>query len=80
MQYVYLLESRASPSERYVGITNELRRRLRDHNAGLSRHTAKFAPWRIVTYVAFADPLKAADFEKYLKSGSGHAFARKRFW
>ena len=80
MQYVYLLESTAFADKRCVGVTNDLRRRLRDHNAGRSKHTAKFAPWRIVTYVAFADALKAADFERYLKSGSGHAFARKRFW
>ena len=80
MQYVYLVESVGSPARRYVGATNDLRRRLRDHNAGLARHTSKFAPWRLVTYVAFSDLLKAQDFELYLKSGSGHAFARKRFW
>jgi putative endonuclease len=80
LHYVYLLESIASPAQRYVGITNDLRRRLSDHNAGRSKHTAKFVPWRVVTYLAFTDDLKAADFEQYLKSGSGHAFARKRFW
>ena len=80
MQYVYLLESIRHPERRYVGQTNDLRRRLKDHNDGLSLHTAKFAPWRLITYLAFSDPLKAADFEVYLKSGSGHAFARKRLW
>jgi putative endonuclease len=80
LQYVYLLESITAPDRRYVGITNDLRRRLCDHNAGRSRHTAKFTPWRIVTYVAFVDGLRAADFEQYLKSGAGHAFALKRLW
>lgn len=80
MQYVYLLESIASPDRRYIGMTTDLRKRLAQHNAGQSAHTAKFKPWRLVTYIAFTDPDKAQTFEAYLKSGSGHAFARKRLW
>ncbi len=80
MWYVYLLESEAVEGQRYVGLTSDLRRRLAEHNAGKSTHTSKFMPWRIVTYVAFAHQDKAASFERYLKSGSGHAFANKRFW
>ena len=80
MFYVYLLESLGAPGERYVGVTTDLRSRLSDHNAGKSSHTAKFKPWRVVTYVAFSDQTKATEFETYLKSGSGHAFARKRLW
>jgi putative endonuclease len=41
---------------------------------------AQFKPWRLVTYVAFSDEQKAAEFERYLKSGSGHAFANRRLW
>src|SRR5262249_53424606 len=48
------------------------------HNAGKSPHTAKFRPWRLVTYIAFSDERKAIDFERYLKSASGRAFAKKR--
>jgi putative endonuclease len=33
-----------------------------------------------VTYVAFSDEQQAGMFERYLKSGSGHAFAKKRLW
>ena len=80
MHYVYLLENDSPEPERYVGVTSDLRRRLAEHNAGKSPHTAKFKPWRLVTYVAFTDGQKAAEFERYLKSGSGHAFARKRLW
>ncbi|WP_332763730.1 GIY-YIG nuclease family protein [Phenylobacterium sp.] len=80
LHYVYLLESIDYAGERYVGVTNDLRQRLREHNAGKSKHTSKFAPWRIATYVAFSDRPKAEAFERYLKSGSGHAFARKRLW
>lgn len=80
MFYVYLLESVAQPGQRYVGVTTNLRARLGDHNAGKSPHTAKFKPWELVTYVAFSSQDKATAFETYLKSGSGHAFARKRLW
>ena len=80
MRYVYLLQSEAFAGQRYVGITSDLRRRLADHNAGKSPHTSKYVPWRLVTYVAFSDEQKAEIFERYLKSGSGHAFANKRLW
>jgi len=45
-----------------------------------SPHTSKYAPWKLITYVAFSDEQKAETFERYLKSGSGHAFAKKRLW
>ena len=80
MHYVYLLESTAHPGQRYVGLTTDLKTRLDTHNAGSSPHTSKFRPWRLVTYAAFTDAGKAAAFERYLKSGSGHAFANKRLW
>jgi len=80
VHYVYLLESDRVPGERYIGMTTDLKRRFDEHNAGRSPHTSKYSPWRLVTYVAFADQTKAAAFERYLKSGSGHAFARKRLW
>ena len=78
--YVYLIESLSAQGERYVGMTTDLKRRLREHNHRKSCHTAKFCPWKLITYVAFTDRAKAEDFERYLKSGSGHAFARKRLW
>jgi putative endonuclease len=78
--YVYLLQSGSAADQRYIGLTSDLRHRLVEHNAGKSAHTSKFVPWTLVTYIAFSDERKAADFERYLKSGSGHAFARKRLW
>jgi putative endonuclease len=80
MKYVYLLQSISHPDQRYVGLTSNIDTRLAAHNAGQSSHTAKYRPWKIITYHAFADESKAADFEKYLKSGSGKAFGLKHFW
>jgi putative endonuclease len=76
MTYVYILESVETPEHHYVGVTDDLRGRLEKHNAGDVRHTSKFRPWRVKTYVAFTDPHRALAFEKYLKSGSGRAFAK----
>lgn len=78
MYYVYLIQSEAFPEQRYVGFTTDLKQRIAAHNAGGSKHTSKFTPWRLVSYHAFADKRRAQEFEYYLKSGSGKAFARKR--
>ena len=80
MHYVYLIESLGEPARRYVGLTANLKRRLNEHNSGKSPHTAKHKPWRLITYIAFSNQHKAEAFERYLKSGSGHAFAKKRLW
>lgn len=80
MFYVYLIESLSTYGQRYVGLTADLKRRMQEHNSGKSAHTSKYRPWRLVTYLAFSDRAKAESFETYLKSGSGHAFATKRFW
>ena len=76
--YVYNLESEAHPEHFYVGLTEDLRDRLRRHNGGDVPHTKKFRPWRIKTAVAFADRDRAVAFERYLKTASGRAFAKKR--
>jgi predicted GIY-YIG superfamily endonuclease len=77
MKYVYILESFDS-QHFYVGITDDLRARLVKHNAREVSHTSKYAPWRFKTYVAFSNEEQAFEFEKYLKSASGRAFAKKR--
>jgi predicted GIY-YIG superfamily endonuclease len=51
---------------------------LAKHNAGEVPHTSKYKPWQLKTYVAFSDEERAFAFEKYLKSPSGRAFAKKR--
>jgi predicted GIY-YIG superfamily endonuclease len=78
--YVYLLQSAARPEQTYIGVTNDVERRLNEHNSGQSIHTNKFKPWKLVVHVAFSDHEKADAFEQYLKTGSGRAFAGKRFW
>ncbi len=80
MKYVYLLQSIADPDRRYVGITSNLQQRLRQHNSSSSPHTKKHQPWKPIVVVRFEDDDKAEAFERYLKSASGHAFAKRHFW
>lgn len=80
MYIVYLLRSLADPARKYTGFTTDLPVRLIKHNEGGSPHTAKHRPWRLVAYFAFESEATAIAFERYLKSGSGRAFAEKRFW
>ncbi|MBB4235386.1 GIY-YIG nuclease family protein [Rhizobium esperanzae] len=78
MWYVYILRSVDFPDQEYTGSTADLKQRLTAHNTRKSNHTAKFAPWNLLWYCAFPDKHKALEFEKYLKSHSGRAFAGKR--
>ena len=80
MHYVYLLQSQSHPDQSYVGLTSDLKVRLARHNAGRVPHTSKFTPWTLRTYVAFSTREQATQFEQYLKSGSGRAFANRHFW
>ncbi len=77
--YVYRLRSIQFPSRTYVGLTTNVSERIKFHNAGKSIHTNKFKPWKIEICIWFSDETKARAFEKYLKSGSGRAFAAKHF-
>ncbi len=80
MKYVYLLQSLSDSRKRYVGITADFQKRLKEHNAGQSSHTAKFRPWEPIVTIRFENDRNAERFERYLKSGSGHAFAKRHFW
>ena len=74
---VYVLKSDADPSRYYTGLTTNLAARLEAHNAGRVPHTADGKPWIIDVIVEFSAERRAVAFEKYLKSGSGGAFARR---
>lgn len=80
MQYfVYILNSIPFPEKIYVGYTLDVAARLDAHNAGNSVHTRNDRPWRLHMYSVFDDKTIALSFEKYLKSHSGRAFAKKHF-
>jgi predicted GIY-YIG superfamily endonuclease len=78
-RFVYGLRSVADRRRHYIGLTADVARRVEWHNAGRCPHTAKYRPWALVVAIEFADEARAVVFEKYLKSGSGRAFAKRHF-
>ncbi len=78
MYYVYYIRSISEPAQTYCGATEDLNQRIHDHNAGKSKHTAKYLPWELEFYIGFPDKTRAYEFETYLKSHSGRAFLNKR--
>ena len=78
-RFVYILRSQRDPSRHYVGRTANVDERLRWHNEGPSGNTVPHRPWRILVAMEFGDGSTATRFERYLKSGSGRAFAKRHF-
>ena len=78
-RFVYILRSDSDPSRHYVGRASNVDNRLDWHNAGPSGYTVQHRPWSIVVILEFPDEGAAARFERYLKSGSGRAFAKRHF-
>ena len=79
MYYVYILQSITFPDKFYIGYTDDLKRRLAQHNNEHVGYTNKYRPWKIKNYFALDDKQKAKDFEKYLKSQCGREFIKKHF-
>jgi len=73
--FVYILESESG--QHYVGLTKELKERLKKHNCGVVKSTVKYTPWNIIHFAGFQKRKKAAEYEIYLKSGSGRAFQKR---
>jgi putative endonuclease len=78
-RYVYVLQSENSPNRHYVGLSADVAARLASHNHGESKHTARNRPWILLTAIEFRNPASAAAFERYLKTASGRAFAKRHF-
>ena len=76
MWHVYLLK--CSDGTYYTGCTGNLEDRMKRHNRKEILYTSTKLPFELITYITFTDKYKAYNFEKYLKPGSGKAFAFKR--
>ena len=77
--FVYVLESTRSPDRHFIGLTSDVPARLAAHNHARSLRTAKHGPWKLLVAMKFTDEDRAARFERYRKTGSGRAFARRHF-
>ena len=78
MHTVYILRGVNHPERLYIGLTTDLQKRLSSHNSESSTYSKRYSPWELETYAVFKDKRTAEDFERYLKSGSGFAFLKKR--
>jgi len=78
-RYVYILRSKRNPRRHYVGLTSDVAQRLNWHNAGQNVYTEKDRPWRVIVTFEFETADAAGRFERYLKTGSGRAFAKRHF-
>jgi predicted GIY-YIG superfamily endonuclease len=76
---VYILRSDVDRDRHYVGLTSDVERRLERHNDGPSGVTVRHRPWSLVVAMEFADAKVAVQFGRYLKTGSGRAFAKRHF-
>jgi predicted GIY-YIG superfamily endonuclease len=76
---VYIIRSDVDPARHYVGITGDVRDRLEWHNHGPCGHTSSHRPWSLIVLLEFRTECDAVRFEKYLKTGSGRAFAKRHF-
>jgi putative endonuclease len=77
MWYVYFLE--LNNRDIYVGSTDDLRRRFSSHQQGHVISAREYLSVALRAYVAVEDEVIARSLERYFKSGSGKAFAKKRF-
>jgi predicted GIY-YIG superfamily endonuclease len=78
-RFVYVLRSCYDVARHYVGVTSDVSERLHWHNAGLNAHTARNRPWHVIVSLEFRTQEAARGFERYLKTGSGRAFAKRHF-
>jgi putative endonuclease len=78
-RFVCVLKSADPKPHFYVGRTSNVRARLADHNAGRCPHTARYRPWQLHVTIELPDEQRAVNFKRYLKSGSGRAFAKRHF-
>jgi len=77
MYYTYVLLS-SKLHKFYFGSTRDLGVRLKLHNSESVKATKSGVPWELIWYGAFSTEKEARNFELYLKSGAGKAFAYKR--
>jgi len=73
---VYVLESEIN-GKRYSGMTQDIERRLAEHNSGKSRFTSALVPWKLIYKEEINGLENARKREKYFKSGAGRRLISK---
>ena len=68
--YVYILQSTKN-NNLYVGYTEDLKKRLQEHNRGFNFSTKPYRPWQVIHYEAYRNKQDAERRERYLKTNQG---------
>ena len=74
--FVYVLKSLVAKKS-YVGMTDNLERRLGEHNAKRHVYTKRYVPWAIIYTEQYATLAEARTRERYLKSAAGRRFLKR---
>jgi len=74
--YVYILQSLKDASL-YIGYTNDLKRRIKQHNSGLDKYTKKYMPWKLIHYETYLNDKDARRRERYLKTSQGSRLLKR---
>ncbi|UOY08908.1 GIY-YIG nuclease family protein [Muricauda sp. SCSIO 64092] len=77
MVFVYVLKSEID-NRLYVGLTQNVEKRLREHNSGKTRSTKGYRPWQLIYVEEYPDRPTARKREKYLKSGYGKQWLKNK--
>ena len=77
MYFVYILKSEIE-NKFYTGHTNDLSRRLLEHNSGKHYYAKRFIPWKLVYTEEYNTLVDAVIREKYLKSAAGRKWIKKK--
>ena len=75
---VYVLKSEKAKKS-YVESTNDIQRRLTEHNSGKCFYTKRYLPWRLIYEESFEDEGDARKRENYFKTSVGRRFLKKIF-
>jgi len=75
MFFVYAIKSTVR-NYIYVGMSNNVNRRVLEHNAGENKSTKAYKPFTLIYTETFATRLEAREKEKYLKSGIGKEYLK----
>ncbi len=78
-RFVDILQNDFHPERHYTGFTSDVDNRLEWHNHGPHGQTVKHRLWSLLVVIEFATEVQARRFERYLKTGSGRAFAERHF-
>jgi len=76
MYYVYVISS-INRNYTYIGITDNLQRRINQHNKGYNRTTKPYKPFSLVFTENYPSRILAREREKYLKSGVGREYIKR---